>query len=416
VGTGGAGAASARALAVSVGAQLATLPFTLPAFSQMPLLGAALNLVAVPWTGFCLIAGLMWAVVALIDPALGTALVPLFDLLALPFGWLTALPPHPLISAPIACGATVSVLLAIGLLVLAARPRWLLVLTPLVLVIAAASRPRGFEVTVLDVGQGDAILLRDGAGALLIDGGGWPAGDFGGRVLLPALARLGVRSLEAAVISHPDADHCAGVADLAAYLPIEQLWIAPGWSEAPCLRRLLQGRVRDVRVWWTGDRVRWRGFTFDVLHPEPGTRGGGNDRSLVLAARAGGRSLLLTGDLPDEVETRLVRRRVLQRVSLLKIAHHGSRSSTSLPFLASTEPRWGLISAGRKNAYGHPAEVVLERLARRRVQVLRTDRNGRIRMRWFAGGPLRVEVSVAPVLGKARRLVRLGPPRLVGEL
>jgi competence protein ComEC len=305
-----------------------------------------------------------------------------------------------------------AVALAMVLLAVAARPRWMLALAPLVLVVAVATRSRGFEATLLDVGQGDAILLRDGGGSLLIDGGGWPAGDFGGRVLLPALARLGVRSLEAAVISHPDADHCAGVADLAAYLPIDQLWIAPGWSGAPCLRRLIRGQARNVRVLWSGDRVIWRGFTFDVLHPAPGTRGTGNDRSLVLAAEAGGRSLLFTGDSTDEVETTLVRRRVLERVSVLKIAHHGSHSSTSLPFLASTAPRWGLISAGRKNAYGHPSGVVLERLARRRVQVLRTDRHGRIRLRWHAGGPLRVEVSRMPVLGEARQLVRLGPPRL----
>jgi competence protein ComEC len=390
-----------------VGAQLATLPFTLPAFAQLPLLGAALNLVAVPWTGVCLVAGLVWAVVALIEPTLGAAIVPLFDLLASPFGWLTALPPHPLISAPIALSTPTAVALAIVLLAVAARPRWLLVLAPLVLVAAAATRSRGFEATLLDVGQGDAILLRDGSGSLLIDGGGWPVGDFGGRVLLPALARLGVRSLEAAVISHPDADHCAGVADLAAYVPIGQLWIAPGWSGAPCLRRLMRGPAREVRVLWSGDRVTWRGFTFDVLHPSPGTHGAGNDRSLVLAAAAGGRSLLFTGDLPAEVETSLVRRRVLERTSVLKIAHHGSRGSTSLPFLASAAPRWGLISAGRKNAYGHPSAVVLDRLARRHVQVLRTDRHGRIRLRWNAGGPLRVEVSRMPVLGEATQLVRL---------
>ncbi|HEX2465904.1 MAG TPA: DNA internalization-related competence protein ComEC/Rec2, partial [Thermoanaerobaculia bacterium] len=405
--------ALAKALAISVGAQLATLPFTIPAFSQMPLLGAALNLVAVPWTGLCLIVGLVWAVVALIDPALGAALVPWFDPLARPFGWVAALPPYPLVSVPVALGAASATLLAIVLLGVASRPRSLLVVAPLVLALAVIARPRGFEATLLDVGQGDAILLRDGASALLIDGGGWPAGDFGGRVLLPALARLGVRSLEAAVVSHPDADHCAGLADLAAYIPIEQLWIAPGWREAPCLRRLTTGRLGSVRVLWRGDHFEWRGFSLEVLHPTPGERGAGNDRSLVLAAQAGGRSLLLTGDLPEDVETVLVRRRVLHPVSVLKVAHHGSRSSTSLPFLSSTAPRWALISAGRDNAYGHPSDLVLERLARRHAQVLRTDRNGRIRLRWHGGGPLRVEVSRAPVLGAARERVRLGPPRLV---
>ena len=380
----------------------------------MPILGAALNLVAVPWTGFCLVAGLGWAVVALIDPALGAVLVPWFDALARPFGWLTALPPHALVSAPIALGAASAALLAVLLLAVAARPRWLVVLAPLVLAIAVIARPRGFEATLLDVGQGDAILLRDGAGAMLVDGGGWPAGDFGGRVLLPALARLGVRSLEAAMVSHPDTDHCAGLADLAAYIPIEQLWIAPGWGDAPCLRRLAGSRARSLRVLWRGDRVDWRGFSLDVLHPAPGARGAGNDRSLVLTAEAGGRSVLLTGDLPETMETILVRRRVLRPVSVLKVAHHGSRSSTSLPFLSSTTPRWALISAGRRNAYGHPSSLVLDRLARRGARVLRTDDNGRIRLRWHAGGPLRVEVSRAPVLGDPRRQrVRLGPPRLV---
>jgi competence protein ComEC len=248
---------------------------------------------------------------------------------------------------------------------------------------------------------------------MLVDGGGWPSGDFGGRVLLPALARLGVRSLEAAVISHPDADHCGGIADLAAYVPIDELWIAPGWGDAPCLRRLVGGRVKAVRVWWRGDRVAWRGFRFEVLHPAPGAHGAGNDRSLVLAAEAGGRSLLLTGDIPGETESELVRSRAVHPSVVLKLAHHGSRSSTTLPFLSSVAPRWGLISAGRRNAYGHPSTGVLDRLARRRIQVLRTDQNGRIRLRWRTGGPLRVEVSRMPLFGAERERTRLGPPRLV---
>jgi competence protein ComEC len=178
----------------------------------------------------------------------------------------------------------------------------------------------------------------------------------------------------------------------------------------------MNDRLFDVRLLWSGDRVTWRGFTFDVLHPAAGTRGSGNDRSLVLAVAGGGRSFLFTGDLPDEVETALVRRRLLPAVDVLKVAHHGSRSSTSLPFLSSTAPRWGLLSAGRRNAYGHPSEVVLERLARRRVHVLRTDQQGRVRLRWSAGGPLRVEVSRTPVLGAAPQRVRVGPPRLLDDL
>jgi competence protein ComEC len=403
-------------LAACAGAQLATLPLTVPAFSVLPLGGSALNLVAVPWTGLCLVLGLCWAVVALVDPAWGAALVSAFDPLARPFGWLAALPPHPLVSAPLAFGTAAATTLAAAILFLAARPRRLLLLVPLTALLLAPSRSRDLETTLLDVGQGDAILLRDGGGALLVDGGGWPGGDFGGRVLLPALARLGVRSLEVAVLSHPDADHCAGLADLAAYMPIAELWIAPGWGGAPCLQRLLSGPGGRARVLWRGDHLSWRRFGLDVLHPAPGERGAGNDRSLVIAAGAGGRSVLLTGDIPEAVETTLVRRRVLLPVDALKVAHHGSRSSTSLPFLASTTPRWALISAGRSNAYGHPSDAALDRLARRRIAVLRTDRHGRIRLRWRPRGPLRIDVSRTPVLGDLRsKRVRLGPPRLVFE-
>jgi competence protein ComEC len=408
--------AIATALAACAGAQLATLPFTVPAFSVLPLVGAALNLVAVPWTGLCLVLGLGWAVVALAEPAWGAMLVPWFDPLARPFGWLAALPAHPSVSAPLALGVPACAVLAAAVLVLAARPWRLVLLAPLLGLLLLPDRSHDLEVTLLDVGQGDAILLRDRGRAILVDGGGWPGGDFGGRVLLPALARLGVRSLDAAVLSHPDADHCAGVADLAAYVPIDELWIAPGWGGAPCLRRLLAGRARRARLLWRGDRVAWRRWSFAVLHPPPGEHGAGNDRSLVIEARAGGRSLLLTGDIPEAVETALVRRRVLEPVDLLKVAHHGSRSSTSLPFLASITPRWALISAGRSNAYGHPADAVLHRLGRRRTEVLRTDHHGRVRLRWRPGGPLRVEVSRAPGFGdRGRGRQRLGPPRLVFE-
>ncbi|HVR30279.1 MAG TPA: DNA internalization-related competence protein ComEC/Rec2 [Thermoanaerobaculia bacterium] len=409
----------ATSLAVGAGAQLATLPFTVPAFSLVPLGGAALNLIGVPWTGLCLVLGLLWAVVALVEPSWGMALVALFEPLARPYGWLAALPAHPMVSVPIALGTGTACAVAALALGLAARPRRLAVAASIVAAVVLlfpGFRAQDFEVVVLDVGQGDAILLRDGRRALLVDGGGWPAGDFGGRVLLPALARLGVRALDAVVVSHPDSDHCAGLADIAAYLPIGEVWIAPGWGGAPCLDRLLGRAGARLRVVWRGDAVEWGRFRFAVLHPSPGEEGAGNDRSLVLEASAGGRSLLLTGDISDHIETRLVRRRVLRPVDLLKIAHHGSRSSTSLPFLASAAPRWAVVSAGRGNAYGHPSDSVVRKLERRGIPVLRTDRHGWIRLRWRPAGPLRIVTGRTPgLVGESTQRMRLGPARLALE-
>jgi competence protein ComEC len=119
--------------------------------------------------------------------------------------------------------------------------------------------------------------------------------------------------------------------------------------------------------------VTWRRWSFLVLHPPPGEDGAGNDRSLVIDARAGGRSLLLTGDIPERVETALVRRRVLQPVDLLKVAHHGSRTSTSPGFVAAVQPKIALVSCGRRNRFGHPASVTLSTLAGFCVPLLRTD-------------------------------------------
>ena len=405
----------ASALAACAGAQLATLPILVPVFSLVPIGGAALNLVGVPWSGLCLVLGLGWAVVALIDPTRGAALVSWFDPLGQPFGWLAGLPAHPLVSTPVALGAAASSVVAAALLWLVARPRRLALLLPAAALLWGGSGgDRDLEATLLDVGQGDALLLRDGRRALLVDGGGWPAGDFGGRVLVPALARLGVRRLDAVVVSHPDSDHCAGLADVAAYIPVEEVWIAPGWGDEPCLKRLLAGTHRRLRVLWRGDHLAWRRFAIVTLHPAPGEQGAGNDRSLVLEVSGGGKSLLLTGDISERQEAALVRRRTLRPVDALKVAHHGSASSSSRPFLASATPRWALLSAGRANAYGHPSNAALHRLSSRGVVVLRTDRHGRVRLRWRPDGPLLVATSRTPLLdGVPPPRVRLGPARLV---
>jgi len=123
--------------------------------------------------------------------------------------------------------------------------------------------------------------------------------------------------------------------------------------------------------------------------------GGGshNDGSLVFRAEAEGRSILLTGDIERIAEGRLVARlgRAL-RSDILKVPHHGSRTSTSAQLLRAVRPRLGMVSAGSDNPYGHPSAVVLDRLRGAGVPVLRTDRQGMITVRWLAGGPFRITV------------------------
>ncbi len=382
-----------RPLAAAVGAQLATLPFALPAFHLLSPLAPLLNLVAVPASGVILGGCLLWTALALALPAAAAPLLPLLDALAAPFGWPALWPPGPLTAVPLVLPPLLAPVLAALLLAVAWWPRrplaWLAAGLALALGCAWPPRSPGVELALLDVGQGDAILLRDGSRALLVDGGGWPAGDFGGRVLLPALAGLGVRRLEAAVLTHPDRDHCRGLVDLASYLPVAEVWTAPGWEEEPCARELLAGPAR-VRLVRAGDEARLGRWRLRILHPEAASPQARNDRSLVILAEAGGRRILLTGDVEATAERELLARTPELSADVLKVAHHGSKTSTSPAFLAAVRPALALVSAGRSNPYGHPSPVVLDRLTAARVRVLRTDRSGLVRIELARGEPLRI--------------------------
>ena len=257
-----------------------------------------------------------------------------------------------------------------------------------------------YQVIFLDVGQGDATLLISPSAAVLVDGGGRRHGDIAAWVLVPALARLGVRRLDAVVMTHDDTDHCAGLVDLSFYIPVGELWSAPGWSGA-CADELRR-RIPRFLPLSRGMSRRLAGWDVDVLWPPMGLGRSGNDASLVLRASAAGRSVWLTGDLEAAGERVLARELVgespdsASRVDILKVAHHGSKTSTTEPFVAVLDLRWAVISAGRGNRYGHPHPTVTERLRRHGATTLRTDRHGQVRFAWTVDAPLRVNLPAGP--------------------
>jgi competence protein ComEC len=396
----------ARSLAATVGAQLVSLPVAAPAFHLVSLTAPLTNLVAVPWTALTLAVGLAWTALATLSPSAAALGLPALDLLAAPFGWPAMGPPVAWGTVAAVAPVAFSAALAAALLAWAPRPLRRLPLLLAVAVMLPAWRwggggPRshpGAELVVLDVGQGDAILLRDGPEAVLVDGGGWPAGDLGGRVLVPALVHEGVPGLRAAILTHADRDHCGGLVDLASYLPIGEVWLSAAEpAEGGCAAELLAaavGQRAGVRRLRPGDRAaigRWR---LTVLHPAVGSAGGrDNDLSVVLLATALGRRVLLTGDLEAAGEARLVSRwGSAVRADVLKVGHHGSKGASGPSFLAAVRPRLALVSAGSGNPYGHPAPAVLDRFAARRVRVLRTDRDGLL------------HVALDPATGESRTL------------
>jgi competence protein ComEC len=302
-----------------------------------------------------------------------------------------------------AVGVGLAVLLGPG------RPRaWLAaVLVSTAVLAAGSSPPRGFEAVFLDVGQGDALLLRDGRRTLLVDGGGLPHGDVATRVLLPSLARLGVRRIDVALLTHGDHDHCAGLLELERWIPVRELWVGPTAGHAACGSALVDRAGARVSVLSNGERRRLGRFELEVLHA-PQHAASSNAGSVVVAVSGGGRRLLLAADIESEVERALLSSGAPLRANLLKVAHHGSRTSTSDAFLAAVDPTFAVVQAGRGNVYGHPAAQVLERLAARRTLVMRTDLDGQVLLAWDDGGPWRLST------GRPRRAGLDGMPSLFG--
>lgn len=406
-----------RALAASAGAEIATLPWSLPAFHLLTPASFAFNLVAIPWAAVALAACFAWLGLAALSADLAARALPGLDALAAPLGWPARIGGDWRPSVPVAAGFAVAALLALGLGLLAlvpdgriTRPRRALLALAGALALAGfaagAHHPSGSEpaLAMFDVGQGDSILLRDGPRAVLIDGGGWRHGDLGGRVLLPALLGEGIRRLDAVVMTHPDGDHCQGLVDLSSYLPVGEIWTAPGWPAEGCAGELFATPGARVRTFVAGARGRvgrWRLAVLGPAREEVENAGADeNERSLILSAEVFGRRVLLTGDVERRGEIHLLdtpRERL--RSDVLKVAHHGSRTSSAGFLLDAIAPRWALISVGRNNPYHHPSPEIVERLEAVRARVLRTDRDGEIRLRFGADGRIRLDLPGAPKAG-----------------
>jgi competence protein ComEC len=278
----------------------------------------------------------------------------------------------------------------------------MLLLAALILMITAGcpaplhnSSPSVLRVTFLDVGQGDSTVIESPTGqVIVVDGGGIPGldprlgDDPGSRVVVPFLRSRGISTVDLIVPTHPDDDHVQGLIAVVNQLTVRAV-LDGNLSTDNGAYALLQERIkaRRVRVDTArrGQRVDIGGGAFlEVLHPT-GKRLGGrsatNNDSVVLRLVYGKARLLLTGDTEEEAEADLLASRQNLTADVLKVGHHGSRWSSTEPFLESVRPSVAIISAGRSNAFGHPNREVLTRLEQRGTRVFRTDRHGAVTAR-----------------------------------
>lgn len=360
-------------LGTIVAAEIAITPLTLLHFHQYALGGSVLTLLMAPLIFAMLVVSLLACAFPSLLGAIGV-LHRLCDLLnALGFSGYYAAPPLPslLITAALAL---------LGLAVLRARTRAAFLACALLIPTAAAvhrSMSQRFvqepRVTVFDVGQGDAIAIRSGRETLLVDGGRDTR-------LLTLLADRGIRTVDTVVLTHAHPDHCGALPAVIEHFRVRRVYVNPRLFRGDCAADILAACSRSMTPILhirDGDILRIGGVAVKAhLSPLRFRRARENNASVVLVAEVEKRRILLTGDIEKEAEIDLSDRDL--RADVLKIPHHGSRSSTSATLLEAVLPRIAVISCGRGNLFGHPHAPVLEALAERRIRVWRTDRDGTI--------------------------------------
>lgn len=387
-------------LVISIASQVALIPLLAHHFHLFPLIGFLANLLMVPLSGAIVIGGFSMLIAAAFLPPLSAAIgfacqgmLQLFDSLtrlfaAIPFASI----PLPPMSAW-AIGAFLLLLFS-GMYLrntdapgMAEKARSRLIIHGLAIVALViwlgVVRTGGSDLTVrmLDVGQGDAIVVHLPQGrTMLVDAGPPSAGSS---VIVPYLRSQGIDQLNLVVATHADSDHIGGMADVLKAVPVDWLILGPSNDQTDVLRDLREViiqkaiPVREVR---RGDEIS-AGSDVRIRVLSPSTDdglAGDNDRSVALRIDHGEQSFLLAADLSQEAEFELLVNEEDLDCDVLKAAHHGADSSSSVAFLNAVTPELVLVSVGRRNAFGHPNPETLERFAQQGAQVLCSDDCGSV--------------------------------------
>jgi len=408
-----------KLFAVSLAAQLGTLPFTAYYFERFSIVSLLANLIVVPLVGVNLILGCITLLASAVSTWIAASYAALNDLLVtFLLGFVKAAASVPFAAVETVGfsfgGALLYYVCLIGILhinnlaVVKRTAAALLVIVNLNLYLRlyldVVSPPR-LSITALDVGQGDALVIRFPNGRnMVIDAGPRTfADDAGKRVVVPYLLRRGITRIEALVASHPHSDHIGGMPYLLTKLPVDTLYEADTLT-ASRLHGLLRRELKEYDVGWSQLR------SGREISPDPSVRvyclgpsasatvSNLNDRSVVLKIVYGSTSAVLPGDAERGEENEIVRRYgAFLDTELLKAGHHGSSTSSSGEFLNGMSANFAIISVGTNNKFRHPSPAVVERMQRMGMEVSRTDRDGAIvyesdgtrwkRIRWRTEGP-----------------------------
>ena len=384
------------------------LPLLAYAYGQVSLSGLVLNLVAVPLVTVLIVPVSLMVLIgqaclgAMVSERVFSVATDVLDALLSIFWWLAEWGDRiPLLELGFLNeGAMLALVVVTAFALCVPHPLlriWLLVGTTLLSIRGEAGLPVDqdipeFELTLLDVGQGLSVVMKQGASVWVYDTGpgpgpgraeGW---DAGREVIVPFLAREGVGRLDALVVSHGDNDHAGGALSVRKALPTSSVLLGEpqrltdlGGQPCQAGQRLTIGQAQVYVLWpLAGEQKRFQR----------------NNRSCVLRVVYGGRSVLLPGDLEIKAQRRLVEiYGDSLRADVLLLPHHGAKSSFYPNLISAVQPTRVLVSAGYRNPFGHPHREVMDWLRRRDIPVVSTVRDGAVQLKWSPHSPLELRVS-----------------------
>lgn len=244
--------------------------------------------------------------------------------------------------------------------------------------------PQKLRIFFIDVGQGDStLIITPDKKTVLIDGGGSDSFDVGKKVLLPYLLDRRILKIDYVLISHFDTDHATGVAQILGKIDVSSIILTRQLEENDIYRHILSiAKEKKIKLIYVkeGDVLKIGGIKISIIHPENKLMINNpmNNNSIVCKVEYNSFSMLLTGDIEMEAEELILRKNINLKADVLKVAHHGSKTSTTGEFLKAINPKVALIGVGKNNNFGHPSNEVIQRLKENGTRIYRTDENGEI--------------------------------------
>ncbi|MGM0395459.1 MAG: DNA internalization-related competence protein ComEC/Rec2 [Bacillota bacterium] len=378
----------ARSLAAVAAVNIGILPLQGYYFNQMPVMALLSNLILIPLATINLILGF----IMLLIPVVGPLLQILLDLQRFIVGIINMIP-----ISPISLSSPEPYHVAAYLVFLIAVLRWrelayvgqnirktvvVFLLMIILMNLMAYNEDKPTEIHFIDVGQGDSALIRTADKNYLLDTGGAVFGSYdpGSSITLPYLEKQGIRKLDGIIISHFHEDHYKGALAVLDNLKVDSMYVNGEISDEEMAYKVREKNI-PVYIMSQGGRIDMdHENSLECIWPSSSqTYTNENNNSLVLLLKSKGRSILFTGDIEEQVEGK-INLDSAKYLDILKVAHHGSDTSSSQSFISITSPANSIISAGRNNTFGHPHESVLRILEEEGSTIYRTDRAGLVKV------------------------------------